>query len=104
MPERPTDQYRWIHTLLLEALILERPIRMATAETVAMPSEPFETQTCFRNPVAHDLLLNNQKIAGGAIRRAKGATLYQGSLQITLTPDREARLRQIITSRLIPIS
>lgn len=37
---------------------------------------------CFEEPVATDVLVKKQKIAGGAQRRKGGAFLHQGSIQI----------------------
>lgn len=37
---------------------------------------------CFQEPVATDLLVDEQKIAGGAQLRSRGAFLHQGSVQI----------------------
>jgi hypothetical protein len=47
---------------------------------------PFRTflqkNCCFDEPVATDLLLGEQKIAGGAQRRRREGFLHQGSIQL----------------------
>ncbi len=37
---------------------------------------------CFREPIATDLMIGNQKIAGGAQRRKQNVFLHQGSIQL----------------------
>ena len=54
----------------------------------AVPSqEAFAVRSCFTNPVGYDLMINQQKIVGGALRCTRGATLYQGSIQGMTAPD-----------------
>jgi len=42
---------------------------------------------CFSSPVQYDIMLDKQKIVGGAMSRKKGAFLYQGSLQFVKSID-----------------
>ena len=48
-------------------------------------------QNCFTNPVADDLMQNDKKILGGALRRFDKRVLYQGSLQITQAQSQKAK-------------
>jgi lipoate-protein ligase A len=104
LPARPQDQYLWIHTAILEALRNEAPLRMAACRDATPSREPFAIRTCFQNPVGYDLLLNHEKIVGGALRCARRATLYQGSLQMKNSAQQEARLRAAFETRLNPDS
>ena len=113
LPNKPQDQYRWIHSVVLEALSTEFPARMAippasSRRMTSLPGEqgrmavcgdvgtspePFSIRTCFQNPVGYDLLREQQKIVGGALRCTRRATLYQGSLEIPDAQALEPRLR-----------
>ena len=100
LPNRPQDQYRWIHGIILEALAEDRSLRMAACCDQAAPKEAFPQRTCFNNPVGYDLLQEQQKIVGGALRCTRRATLYQGSIQMKLTPEQERRLFHAFHARL----
>jgi lipoate-protein ligase A len=82
LPQRPQDQYRWIHSVVLDELGPGLNPRMAACCDVRAPKDPFSVRSCFTNPVGFDLLKDEKKIVGGALRCTRGATLYQGSLQI----------------------
>ena len=81
MPKRPQDQYRWIHSVIQEALKEEASLRMAACCDAPQAAEPFSTRSCFTNPVGYDLLRDEKKIVGGALRCTRRGTLYQGSIQ-----------------------
>jgi lipoate-protein ligase A len=118
--EKPQEQYRWIHSIVLEALagdallpagaatfgkreaalVKRSVIRMAACGDMAEPKEPFSVRTCFQNPVGYDLLQNQKKVVGGALRCTRRATLYQGSLQMTVSPKLEERLKSAFQIRL----
>jgi hypothetical protein len=66
---------------------------MADCRDAAAPEEPFAVRTCFANPVGFDLLKDETKIVGGALRCTRRATLYQGSLQLPDAPAFEHRLQ-----------
>jgi lipoate-protein ligase A len=90
LPARAQDQYRWIHSVIMEAL--GSGLRMAACGDAAPPSEPFATRTCFQNPVGYDLLDHQKKIVGGALQCTRRAILYQGSLQRMLSASEEEDL------------
>ena len=92
VPRRPQEQYRWIHAVILEALLHEKGLRMAACGDVPPPKEPFGRRSCFKNPVGYDLMRDQEKIVGGALRRTRRATLYQGSIQLPFSKQRETRL------------
>ena len=100
LPKKPQEQYRWIHSIVLEALSGNVAARMASCCDVAEPKEPFSIRTCFQNPVGFDLLQDQKKIVGGALRCTRRATLYQGSLQAAVTPAFEERLTMAFLDRL----
>ena len=68
----PGESYRAIHQCVAQA-IGNASLAIATAAGIS-PS-------CFENPVQHDVLIANRKVAGGAQRRAKCGLLHQGSIQ-----------------------
>jgi len=100
LPARPTEQYRWIHAIILEALGQGNRWRMAACGDVPPPREPFGKRACFNNPVGYDLLREQKKIVGGALRCTRLATLYQGSIQLALSPSQEAQLIRVFRSHL----
>lgn len=100
LPKKPQEQYRWIHAIVLDALKADVPVRMAACSDVSAPKEPFDVRTCFQNPVGFDLLKDDSKIVGGALRCTRRATLYQGSLQIAVSPALEERILTAFRIRL----
>jgi lipoate-protein ligase A len=99
LPERLKDYYAWIHTVILDALkpLTNLPTgqagtRLANCRDGASPESAFATRNCFYEPVAYDVLLDRQKIVGGALCRHKDAFLYQGSIQSISSPLLETHL------------
>lgn len=99
LPSKPQDQYRWIHTVLMEALG-SPDIRMAACCDVAPAKDPFPTRQCFTNPVGFDLLKESEKIVGGALCCRRQGTLYQGSLRLKVSQALEERLQTVFEKRL----
>jgi lipoyl(octanoyl) transferase len=76
----PPESYRVIHEVI--ARVLNAPglvLAAATAEKV--------TDACFANPVRHDLVTANGKVAGAAQRRTRCGLLHQGSIQFASLPS-----------------
>jgi len=91
LPQRPQDQYRWIHGVILEAM--GSGFRMAPCCDTQPAPTPFATRECFTSPVGYDVLSSDRKVVGGALSCHRQATLYQGAIHIPLTTDAEAQLR-----------
>jgi hypothetical protein len=100
LPIRTQDHYRWIHTVILEALRGVAPLRMAACADTGQISEPFAERRCFSNPVGFDLLRDRQKVVGGALARTRRAVLYQGSIQIPVPPSFENDLQHTFAAHL----
>jgi len=81
MPRAVTQVYEWVHRLIFNALPPLEGLRLAACCDTPKAGAPFDQRNCFREPVGHDILLNAQKIAGGALAVKKGGILYQGSIQ-----------------------
>jgi lipoate-protein ligase A len=79
---RKSDEiYRGIHLAILKVVqeaFLE--VRLA-GEDDCRPGA-----ACFQSPALHDILFRGKKICGGALRRGRAGTLYQGSLHADLLP------------------
>ena len=62
---------------------------------------PQTSAACFENPVQHDVLIENRKVAGGAQRRTKCGLLHQGSIQnagcVTELSERFSSRRDVIS-------
>lgn len=81
-PTQPSQLYEKIHGAILAAIRESEPTaRLAKRE------ESIEGPACFTAPVAHDILSGGTKLLGGAIRRTRLGTLYQGSLQNASIPE-----------------
>lgn len=75
------ERYRSIHTAIAAALA-------EAGHPVILHEGGFEkSESCFAAPVPWDLLdpRDGRKIGGGALRRSRGAVIYQGSFR--LPPD-----------------
>ncbi len=73
------ERYRWIHTTIAAALA-------EAGEPVILHDGGFEkSESCFAAPVPWDLLdpRDGRKIGGGALRRSRGAVIYQGSFRLS---------------------
>ncbi len=68
----PRESYRVIHECVARAL--------GGASLASSPSSQIST-ACFENPVMHDVVLADRKVAGAAQRRSKIGLLHQGSVQ-----------------------
>jgi lipoate-protein ligase A len=86
---RPAEIYRRLHSAVLAGLrevgLGARPCAKGAS---GAPRGPEGALQCFVQPVALDILAENGKILGGAIRRYGNTVLYQGSLQL---PDARPR-------------
>ncbi len=86
---KPTEIYRRLHAAILAELRgtgLEAELCAKGGNPA--PQGPTGAAQCFVQPVALDILMNEDKILGGAIRRYGATVLYQGSLQL---PDARRR-------------
>lgn len=70
----PRESYCAIHECVARAL---------GNASLATDAAPQTSAACFENPVQHDVLIANRKVAGGAQRRTKCGLLHQGSIQET---------------------
>ena len=68
----PRESYRAIHECVA------RSLGNASLAAAAMSGR---SPACFENPVQHDVLIADRKVAGGAQRRTKCGLLHQGSIQ-----------------------
>jgi lipoate-protein ligase A len=73
---------RVIYSEIHDAIRTALPMSAALATRDA----PKTSEACFANPVAADVLVNGEKIAGAAQRRTRAGLLHQGSIQISDLP------------------
>ena len=86
---RPTELYRRLHAAILKGLReAGLDARLCAKGGSPAPHGPNGASQCFVQPVALDVLTEQGKILGGAIRRMGSTVLYQGSLQL---PDARRR-------------
>lgn len=69
--------YRRLHLVWLGVIA-----SVAASTALAGPGPHRRDSRCFEEPVADDILLNGEKIGGGALRRTANGFLYQGSLRV----------------------
>lgn len=72
---RGGESYRLLHECLATALAKE-----GLAVAMAVDTGDVEQSLCFRNPVPHDLLGGEGKLAGAGQRRTRRGLLHQGSV------------------------
>jgi lipoate-protein ligase A len=90
---RPTEIYRRLHSALHAGLRAEGlDARLCLKGGSTAPRGPEGALQCFEKPVALDILTEQGKILGGAIRRYGSTVLYQGSLQLPGARKRTAAL------------
>lgn len=93
----PRESYCAIHECVARAI---------GNATLAAAAQPQISSACFQNPVQHDVLVADRKVAGGAQRRTKAGLLHQGSIQDV--GDREKLTESLVqsfakTSRRLPL-
>lgn len=82
IPWKVLDSYRVIHGWIGRCLEeLDFPI-----EKAAMKSG--DGRWCFQSPACFDILSDGKKIVGGAQWRDGNAAIHQGSIQVSIPPDR----------------
>jgi lipoyl(octanoyl) transferase len=73
--KKPLEFYQLLHEAILAV------VRGVVPEArLVMPNECRAGGVCFESPVEFDIVANQKKICGGALRRFRGGVLYQGSL------------------------
>lgn len=98
---RPAEIYRRLHTALLAGLRAAGvAAQLAATGGSPAPRGPAGASQCFVQPVALDILAEQGKILGGAIRRTGGTVLYQGSLQLPGARARAGELEAAISRSL----
>ena len=70
----PRESYRAIHECVARAI---------GNASLAADAAPQISAACFENPVMHDVVVADRKVAGAAQRRSKSGLLHQGSIQCT---------------------
>lgn len=88
LSDTPRTCYAEIHDALRNALASfldqEKPISLFKKETPTQSCQPSESarfSVCFQEPVCNDVMMDNKKIIGGALRITKHAMLYQGHIE-----------------------
>ncbi|MGD9613055.1 MAG: hypothetical protein AB7V22_09135 [Kiritimatiellia bacterium] len=98
---KPAEIYRRLHAALLAGLRGFVPAaRLASAGGRGAPRGPGGASQCFVEPVALDVMVADEKILGGAIRRYGETVLYQGSLQLPGVRTRAAQLEAALAAAL----
>lgn len=85
-----SEAYRIVHKSLanaLNALGVDSTFAQCPGRNCEKKPSP-SADACFQKPVRHDLLanMNEEKIAGAAMRRTRNGILIQGSIQMTKYP------------------
>ena len=95
---RPPEIYRRLHPAILKGLReTGLDARLCAKGGSPAPHGPNGASQCFVQPVALDVLTEQGKILGGAIRRMGSTVLYQGSLQLPGARNRALELEEAIS-------
>ena len=95
---RPPEIYRRLHSAILKGLReTGLDARLCAKGGSPAPHGPNGASQCFVQPVALDVLTEQGKILGGAIRRMGSTVLYQGSLQLPGARNRALELEEAIS-------
>ena len=81
-----TAVYRTVHEAIKSALDHAGIAAALVASDIPKKSTDF-TSACFTNPVAADVVVRDDKVAGAAQRRSRRGLLQQGSIQNISLPD-----------------
>lgn len=88
--DKVEDIYKNLHTAIAgELKKYIKQVQTYDQKNIFKPVENGQSKSCFANPVLDDLMLDDKKILGGAIRRFGNRILYQGTLQIAGARDKE---------------
>lgn len=80
-----TESSQIVYATLHEAM--QRVLQAARVDaTLATSFSPRNGDECFLNPVAADVMVNGEKIAGAGQRRSRWGLLLQGSIQHVVLP------------------
>lgn len=97
--ERVEEIYKKLHTAIAAELKKYiNKVQNYDQKNIFKPVENGQSKSCFANPVLDDLMVDGQKILGGAIRRFGSRILYQGTLQITGARSKEEYKEAIKTA------
>ena len=107
--ENPRECYEAIHSLLKEGLShffgqpVDRYIKPKgncesrhsrgggnlDSDWIPASAGMTELPVCFQQPVCNDVMMNGEKVIGGALRITRNAILYQGNVQLKFMVDAE---------------
>lgn len=88
--DKVEEIYKNLHTAIADELKKYiKQVQNYNQKNIFKPVENGQSKSCFANPVLDDLMVEGQKILGGAIRRFGDRILYQGTLQIAGARDKE---------------
>ena len=97
---RPAEIYRRLHSALLGGLRAAGVAARLCARGRSAPSAAGRASQCFVEPVEMDVLSDDGKVLGGAIRRHGDTVLYQGSLQLAAARSRGEAYEQAMLDAL----
>ncbi|MBQ4493473.1 MAG: hypothetical protein II972_02585 [Elusimicrobiaceae bacterium] len=88
--DRVEEIYKNLHTAIASELRKYiKQVQNYDQKNIFKPVENGHSKSCFASPVLDDLMVEGQKILGGAIRRFGSRILYQGTLQIAGARNKE---------------
>lgn len=106
LPENPRSCYQVIHSLVRQGLanyfgqkqpsLFVQPM-CADPLPFSRPRSSHPLSICFESPVCNDIMIENRKIVGGALRLARNAILYQGTIQLE-GAEKKSLKKQILLS------
>lgn len=82
------QSYAWVNRIVMQALEQFLGIQNESMSLAPCLIEDSNRSFCMAHPTIYDVMMGGKKVGGAAQRRTRAGFLHQGSLYLTLPPER----------------